>query len=263
MAKPPPKLQNSHVLRRPLEFPFGSQTLQQRPAFGRRVSRILGESEGNEGVLAPSAVFSFGDLGDAAAIVGEARSRIPRADSMQEHLFRRRQPRRRSAADSDRISMVKQLAEIKAGDQVVVLCHYAMRVWHHSFRGSSHLYGHSQGRPPMPPQRCRWMLVLIHMTFIPDTSMKSGVEWTRRPRCVPRWAESTSFEDRPGNAASATASWDSTRDVQCKLIDLLFQELEGINNLVEVRDLPMDHHRHAAIILSQLAEMGVTWNELE
>ena len=26
-----------------------------------------------------------------------------------------------------------------------MLCHYAMRVWHHSSRGSWHLYGHSHG----------------------------------------------------------------------------------------------------------------------
>jgi len=45
----------------------------------------------------------------------------------------------------------KQLAEIKADEQVVVLCHYAMRVWHHSFRGSWHLYGHSHGKLPDDP----------------------------------------------------------------------------------------------------------------
>jgi calcineurin-like phosphoesterase family protein len=40
----------------------------------------------------------------------------------------------------------KQLAEVKIDGQLIVLCHYAMRVWHHSFRGSWHLYGHSHGR---------------------------------------------------------------------------------------------------------------------
>jgi calcineurin-like phosphoesterase family protein len=45
----------------------------------------------------------------------------------------------------------KQLAEVKAHDQLIVLCHYAMRVWHHSFRGSWHLYGHSHGRLPDDP----------------------------------------------------------------------------------------------------------------
>ena len=45
----------------------------------------------------------------------------------------------------------KQLAELKVNGQVIVLCHYAMRVWHHSFRGSWHLYGHSHGRLPDDP----------------------------------------------------------------------------------------------------------------
>ena len=45
----------------------------------------------------------------------------------------------------------KQLAEVKVGDQLIVLCQYAMRVWHHSFRGSWHLYGHSHGRLPDDP----------------------------------------------------------------------------------------------------------------
>jgi calcineurin-like phosphoesterase family protein len=45
----------------------------------------------------------------------------------------------------------KQLAEVKINGQLVVLCHYAMRVWHHSFRGSWHLYGHSHGRLPDDP----------------------------------------------------------------------------------------------------------------
>jgi len=39
-----------------------------------------------------------------------------------------------------------QLARIRIGGQGIVLCHYAMRVWHHSWRGAWHLYGHSHGK---------------------------------------------------------------------------------------------------------------------
>lgn len=35
------------------------------------------------------------------------------------------------------------MAEIQYGDQLIVLCHYAMRVWNKSHHGSWHLYGHS------------------------------------------------------------------------------------------------------------------------
>jgi len=39
-----------------------------------------------------------------------------------------------------------QLAQIRIEGQGIVLCHYAMRVWHHSSRGTWHLYGHSHGK---------------------------------------------------------------------------------------------------------------------
>ena len=44
-----------------------------------------------------------------------------------------------------------QLAEIGVGGQRIVLCHYAMRVWHHSSRGVWNLYGHSHGKLPDDP----------------------------------------------------------------------------------------------------------------
>jgi calcineurin-like phosphoesterase family protein len=41
--------------------------------------------------------------------------------------------------------------EIQAGAQPMTLCHYAMRVWNQSHRGSWHLYGHSHGSLPEDP----------------------------------------------------------------------------------------------------------------
>ncbi len=38
--------------------------------------------------------------------------------------------------------------EINVNGQIIVLSHYAMRSWHHAFRDSWHLYGHSHGRLP-------------------------------------------------------------------------------------------------------------------
>lgn len=43
------------------------------------------------------------------------------------------------------------LAEFSIHSQPIVLCHYALRVWNRSNRGSWHLYGHSHGRLPEMP----------------------------------------------------------------------------------------------------------------
>jgi calcineurin-like phosphoesterase family protein len=40
---------------------------------------------------------------------------------------------------------VYDMLEVEIGDQLIVLCHYAMRVWNKSHHGSFHLYGHSHG----------------------------------------------------------------------------------------------------------------------
>ena len=40
------------------------------------------------------------------------------------------------------------LREIKVGSTHIVLCHYAMRRWPRSHKGSWHLYGHSHGQLP-------------------------------------------------------------------------------------------------------------------
>lgn len=43
---------------------------------------------------------------------------------------------------------VQQLAEVVVDSQRIVLCHYGLRVWPGSHRGSIHLYGHSHGALP-------------------------------------------------------------------------------------------------------------------
>lgn len=42
----------------------------------------------------------------------------------------------------------KHLHEFKHNKQKFILCHYAMRAWHHHGKGSIHLYGHSHGTLP-------------------------------------------------------------------------------------------------------------------
>jgi calcineurin-like phosphoesterase family protein len=43
---------------------------------------------------------------------------------------------------------VKEIAEVNIRQQPIVLCHYAMRVWHQSGRGAWQIYGHSHGKLP-------------------------------------------------------------------------------------------------------------------
>lgn len=58
----------------------------------------------------------------------------------------------------DRFVWCKELHELKIpdenahrGEQKIVLCHYAMRVWNKSHHGAWHLYGHSHGSLPEDP----------------------------------------------------------------------------------------------------------------
>ena len=58
----------------------------------------------------------------------------------------------------DRFAWIKEYAEVKVDDpdapggrRLIVLCHYAFRVWNKSHHGSWHLYGHSHGSLPDDP----------------------------------------------------------------------------------------------------------------
>lgn len=51
----------------------------------------------------------------------------------------------------EEFAWLDHLAEVSIHGQPIVLCHYAMRVWNRSNRGSWHLYGHSHGRLPDLP----------------------------------------------------------------------------------------------------------------
>lgn len=51
----------------------------------------------------------------------------------------------------EEFSWLDNLAEVSIHGQSIVLCHYALRAWNRSNRGSWHLYGHSHGRLPEAP----------------------------------------------------------------------------------------------------------------
>jgi calcineurin-like phosphoesterase family protein len=44
-----------------------------------------------------------------------------------------------------------ELAEVSINGQLIILCHYALRTWNKSHRGSWHLYGHSHHSLPDDP----------------------------------------------------------------------------------------------------------------
>jgi calcineurin-like phosphoesterase family protein len=43
---------------------------------------------------------------------------------------------------------IKDLSEVYIHNQKMVLCHYALRTWHHSYKGVIHLFGHTHGTLP-------------------------------------------------------------------------------------------------------------------
>ena len=49
----------------------------------------------------------------------------------------------------DQFVWAKEIAEVNIRNQPIVLCHYAMRVWHHPSRGPWQSYGHSHGKLPV------------------------------------------------------------------------------------------------------------------
>lgn len=58
----------------------------------------------------------------------------------------------------ERFGWIKEYAEVRipdasapGGEQMIVLCHYAFRIWNKSHHGSWHLYGHSHGSLPDDP----------------------------------------------------------------------------------------------------------------
>ena len=51
----------------------------------------------------------------------------------------------------DSFSSLSDIMELTYHGQRFILCHYAMRVWHHMHRGSYHLYGHSHDSIDRPP----------------------------------------------------------------------------------------------------------------
>lgn len=49
---------------------------------------------------------------------------------------------------------VPDMREVTIGERLIVICHYALRTWHHSGRGSWQIHGHSHGKLPPLTNQC-------------------------------------------------------------------------------------------------------------
>jgi calcineurin-like phosphoesterase family protein len=54
----------------------------------------------------------------------------------------------RALTESGQFVWAKPYYEFKRNNQLIVLCHYAMRVWNKMHHGACHLFGHSHGNMP-------------------------------------------------------------------------------------------------------------------
>jgi len=96
-------------------------------------------------------------LGDFAFTTLEKATEIARRLNGQKYLvFGNHDKRLRKERDFlAQWVWAKDFAEIKVGDQKIVLCHYAMLVWNQSHRGAWNLHGHSHGNLPVDKHALR------------------------------------------------------------------------------------------------------------
>ena len=103
----------------------------------------------NQKVGGDDVVYHLGDLtlqGTARAILSRLNGRIKVIPGSHD---RRWLPRGELWSRSGHpVEILPPLVTLTLSKQVIVLCHYAMRVWDKSHYNSIHLYGHSHGRLP-------------------------------------------------------------------------------------------------------------------
>ncbi len=103
---------------------------------------------------------------------------------------------------------VHDLAEVKVQlpsghNQLVVLCHYAMREWRNSFRGAWHLFGHSHGGLPDDPHALALDIGVDCWDFRPV-----GVAEIARRMATKKWSPTY------GPAAKARAALEAEKEAR-------------------------------------------------
>jgi len=81
-------------------------------------------------------------------------------------------------------SLLRIKVQLRGSAQLIVLCHYAMRVWDASHRGSWHLFGHSHGKLPDDAGRLSWDVGVDRNEFAP-VSLPAIAEIMARKAAAP------------------------------------------------------------------------------
>jgi len=100
------------------------------------------EKVSNEDIVYNLGDFAFCDANKASNFARQLNGTI--------YLLKGNHDKRRNKPISHNIKHLDHYYELKVDDgtkrgQLIVLCHYAFRVWNKSHRGAYHLYGHSHG----------------------------------------------------------------------------------------------------------------------
>ena len=102
----------------------------------------------NKKVQKSDHVYILGDLLFLSA--AQTEEILGRLNGQKHIIFGNHDKELRKRKYSKYFASTSDLKEIKIEGQKIILCHYAMRTWNHSFKGSWHLYGHSHGRLTNP-----------------------------------------------------------------------------------------------------------------
>lgn len=89
--------------------------------------------------------FAFGSIGNFDALLSRLNGNIHVILGNHDKVIEKN---RAHLLEKGKIKSIQHHYELKHDGQVFVLYHYGCRVWHWSYRGTIHLYGHSHGRLP-------------------------------------------------------------------------------------------------------------------
>lgn len=89
--------------------------------------------------------FAFCSLNQLNSILSRLNGNIHVVLGNHDKVIRKNQ---KVLLSSGSLKSIQEYKELKHEGQLIVLIHYSLRVWHHAYRGSWCLYGHSHGALP-------------------------------------------------------------------------------------------------------------------